>query len=401
MSEYRMRSAVFCHAAEDANLARELGAFLELNCRLEVSRDEGLIRADYGLLEAVGHGLSADVVLVLLSPEAVRGAGSREEWEPVLFQQPRIFGTEIVFLLARHCKFPELIRRRNFFDLTKDRLAGQRALKRWVMELDWLSQRPIELPQASSSAGGDPELLEDLARRVVDRPGVEIDIGRELALALAYAHQADFEGVLWLNCANRSNAGMLGDVANRLGLRLAGTFEQNREELEKFCANRRFLFVFEHAASENRESMALPGKASLIFIAPGAMPSPRSLGETAALFSAWRQDLDACLGALGDAQYHLRGWQLPVDDFWQTRVSLGSAMFDVLKHCGRLAEACEVVDLVVSAVGANCDLLAARRLQSERNWILEEWGQPIDPSSRMALREEPRQLSLEFGGEIG
>lgn len=392
-----MRSAIMCYAAEDTSLARELGAFLELNCPLEVFQDEGLIRADYGFLDAVGRGLSADLVLVLLSPDSVPKVWRRDEWVPVLFEQPRELGSEIVFLLARDCKFPELIRRRDFFDLSQDRLAGQRALKRWLLERDRFFQCVIELPQEGLGGSRDRDVLEKLEYRLADRPGVESDLSREVALAFVHTHKADFEGIFWLNCANRSRAGILGDMAHRLDLRLSGNLEQNRCALANFCAGRRCLFLFEHLAPEDREFLTFDGKASVIFVAQGATPNQRSLMETAALFSSRTQDLDACLSALGDAQNHLRGLQLAAHDTWQTRVSLGSAMFALLRHCGRLAEACEVLEVMASARAAKGDSFALYRLEWEKSWLLEQWGQPVNPSARVALLKEPKQLSLEFG----
>ncbi|MFZ0591239.1 MAG: toll/interleukin-1 receptor domain-containing protein [Bryobacteraceae bacterium] len=93
-----MRSAVLCHAAEDAALASELASFLELNCPVTVAQDEGLIRADYGLLDAVERGLSADTTLVLLSPDSVPNVWPpREEWEQILLKQPRESGSDIGF----------------------------------------------------------------------------------------------------------------------------------------------------------------------------------------------------------------------------------------------------------------------------------------------------------------
>jgi hypothetical protein len=71
-------------------------------------------------------------------------------------------------LLVRDRKFPELIRRRNFFDLTQDRLAGQRALKRWLLERDPFSQRVVELPQEGLGGRKNPDLLEEPERQLAD-----------------------------------------------------------------------------------------------------------------------------------------------------------------------------------------------------------------------------------------
>jgi TIR domain len=393
-----MRSAVLCHSGEDAAFASELARFLELNCPLTVFQEEGLIRADYGLLDAIERGLSAGVALVLLSPDSVPKAWPpREEWEPLLLKQPRELGSEIAFLLARDCKFPVLLRRgRTFFDLSQDRLNGQRALKRWLLERDPFFQCAVELPEEWHPAGTGGDFFERLRRRLADWPGVESDISREAALEFAHAHKPDFEGVFWLNCANRSRAGILGDTAHHLGLRLAGTAEQNRSALGEFCAGRRCLFIFEHLAPEDTELVTFEGKASVIFTAPGAMPSPRSLEETSALFSAWTQNLDLCLSALGDAQHHLRGLLVSEGDPMQARMSLGSAAFALLKHSDRLAEAYEVLEMMANAMRAKGDQFSLYRLEWEMSWLREAWDQPATPPSAPPPLKEPAQLSLEF-----
>ncbi len=393
-----MRSAVLCHAAEDAALAGELASFLELNCPVTVFQDEGLIRADYGLLDAVERGLSADITLVLLSPDSVPNVWPpREEWEQILLKQPRESGSDIGFLLARECKFPVLLSRgRNFFDLCRNRLAGLRVVKRWLLEQDPFFQGVVELPEERHSARAGDEFFERLRCQLADRPGIESDVSQEAALEFAHSHKPDFEGMFWINCAHRSRAGILGDTAHRLGFRLSGTAEQNRSVLEDFCAGRRCLFIFEHVAPEGKELVTFQGKASVIFTAPGTVPSLRSIEETSALFSGWTQNVDLCLSALGDAQHHLRGLPASEGDSLQARMSLGSAAFTLLKHCDRLAEAYEVLEMMANAMRAKGDQFSLYKLEWEKSWFREAWNQPVTLPSVPPLRKEPAQLFLEF-----
>src|SRR5580704_11254242 len=118
-----IQSAVICHAAEDAALAGEIAAYLESNCALTVSLEEG-----DDLVGAVEIGLSADIVLAALSPASVPKPWKRETWEPVFLRQPGLLGSRLACLLLRECRFPELFRRGSFFDLSGDSLAGMRAL---------------------------------------------------------------------------------------------------------------------------------------------------------------------------------------------------------------------------------------------------------------------------------
>lgn len=72
-------------------------------------------------------------------------------------------------------------------------------------------------------------------------------------------------------------------------------------------------------------------------------------------------------------------------------------MFALLKHAGRLAEACEVLEVLTNAASAKGDVFAVYRLEWEKSWLLEEWGQPVTPATRPAWLEQPLQLSLGFG----
>ena len=392
-----MRSAVLCHASEDAGFASELASFLESNCPLIVSREEGLVGTGRDLVDAVEWALSAELVLTLLSPDSVPKTWPRDKWEPVLLDNPRELGTQVAFLLLRNCKFPELLRRHNFFDLSQDRLAGQRALKRWILEQDSPFENPLELPEPCPATATACDILPELERRLADRPGLEIDINPETALAFAHTYTDDFEGVFWLNCARRSRAGILGDTAQALGLRLSDAAEQNWRALRDFCAHRRCLFIFEHVDAADRELVAFEGKTSVIFSSPSPPPTPRPLEEVMALFASWTRNADVCLHALGDAQWHLNKLLVDGRESWTALISLGRAMVALLKHYDRLAEAYEVLELMANATRAKEDVLAVHRLEWEKSWILEHWGQPVSLPIRTSLSKQPAQLSLEFG----
>jgi hypothetical protein len=373
-----MRSAVLCHALQDAQFAKELGDFLELNCPLTVSHQEA---AD--VVEAVERGLS-DVTLVLLSPDC--SLGKRERWEPVLLNQPKELGTDIAFLLLRECKFPDLLRRQHFFDLSQDLLLGRRALKRWLLKHS--HQITVNLPDRSAAQVLTSEALEDLRSRLADSPGPEEDLAPEAALAFAHACKDEFEGVFWIDCAHRSRAGILGDAAQALGLRLSGTLEQNRTALRDFCAGRRCLFVLENIAAEDQQFATFAGKSSVIFTDRGLPRSRRSFEETAALFSAWTRNTDACLPALGDARSFLRTSK--------DSMQLGPSMVALLKHQDRLAEAYEILDMLVQAARATDDLASLRRFAWEQSWILERWDEPVSLDVPLPLFREPKQLTLAF-----
>ena len=389
-----MRSAVLCYAAEDADLAHELAGFIKLNCPAAVFEQEGLIGPNDDLLDTAERALSADYLLVLLSPDSVPDAWVRERWERILVDGARNFGTQVACVLLRACKFPGVLRRKVFFDLSDHRLAGQRALKRWLLRQDPFFETAVQLPERSASAELQSEALDDLECRLADQPGVQADVAKELALAFAHISADDFECVFWLNCANRSRAGILGDTAQLLHLKLRGTLEQNAQVLQEFCATRRLLFVFEHVAPSDQELVAFGGKTSVIFVAENSSQAHGSLEETGALFSHWKSNLDLSLNALGNAQYHMGKLPEYSGERWHMAISLGLAASSCLKHAGRLAEADELLELMIRALQARGDLFTAAQLEWERSWILEEWGVSVPPRAGSMPSSQPIQLSL-------
>jgi hypothetical protein len=144
--------------------------------------------------------------------------------------------------------------------------------------------------------------------------------------------------------------------------------------------------------AEDRELVDFTGRASLIFVASGAATRVPSLEPVATLFSSWTRNHEACLGALGDAQYWLRRL-LACPGRLPEALRLGAAMAALLKHCDRLAEAQETLDMMAQAARAQGDLLTAHRLAWEQSWILERWGQPAC-TAPPGPRAEPTQLDL-------
>jgi hypothetical protein len=377
------QSAIICHTPEDAAVVGEIAAYLEINCALTVSRE--VISHDDGqdLIDAVEIGLSADIVLVALSPASVPNPWKRERWEPVFLRQPGVPGTRLACLLLRECRFPELFRRGSFFDMSGDLLSGIRALKRWVYGL---SQAEAPIKGAGQPVNGGN--FEALRRRIADRPGVETDLGLEEALAFSEECREDFEGVFRIDCVRRSRAGILGDIAHALGLRLPDSAERNRTALIGFCANRRCLFLFDHLAGEERDVAELGGKTSII-LTESELPERRPLDELERLFTHWPRHPDDCLRTLGDAQSWLRSGED------RASMQLGYALLALLKNFDRLAEVCEILDLMAHAAHAAGDLLTAHRLAWEQSTIRQQWGETIAIAEPVVV-PAATQLLLEF-----
>ena len=154
-----MRSTILCYAAADADFARELAGFIELNCAATRFDKEALIQPGCDLIDAAERALSADCLLILLSPDSWSGTWLRARWEPILVDEARKFETQIAYVLLRPCKFPDVFRRNAFFDLSEDRLAGQRILKRWLLRQNPFFRARLSSPNPARRPGSRLRLL--------------------------------------------------------------------------------------------------------------------------------------------------------------------------------------------------------------------------------------------------
>lgn len=390
-----MQSLVICSAPADKATAGKIRRYLDVNCSFIAVQEEAVVSSPNELLETVDLALSAEIVLLLLSPGAIPNTWSREQWEPVLVDQPRELHTALAFLLVRPCRFPEILRKQRFFDLSTDLPTGLRKLRRWLLEQNPLKQERIELlPAVLHNVTSALPKLEHL----VDEPGSAYDIPREPALAFAHAHTRDFEGVFWLDCAGRSRTGLIGDTAHALGLQLTGPTAQNAATLREFCANRRCLFIFDALAAEHRELLTFNGRTSAIFTTgPEEQFSEAPLAETVELFACWRTDPETCLHQLREAE---RCFQTLQNDRSAEIVSLvrdlGAHTFGLLRQHNRLAEAYEVLDFLSKLAWNEGNASDLRRWEWEKSWIREKWDQAAGPPLRLGTILEPEQLSLSF-----
>ncbi len=327
--------------------------------------------------------------MLLLSPAL--NLGKREEWEPVLFGEAEELGRQVAYVLLRPCKFPELFRKKAFFDLSAQRLGGMRALRRWILRRDPFFQRATNVGELPAPTGGPKALFE--LDHLLDEPGAQYGVDRELALRFARAHVNDFEGVFRVDCAYRSRAGILGDTAHALGMSLSGPVEENAQRLRALCSDHRLLLIVEHIEPVDAAFMAAGEKTSFLFVTEQNPPAPASLKTTANLFANWQTRCDECFAWLGQAQWHVRNLKTYDGESAKAAVSLGSAAALFLRNRDRLAEAYEFLEMTRDGLCARGDTLGAAGLDWEMSWIREEWGGPVAPRSRM-LPAPPVQLSL-------
>ena len=369
-------SIVFCYATADEGAARELAAFLETNLDCEVSLGEGVIGPDQDLIAAAEQALSADAAVVLLSPASAPKVWKREQWEPVFFGEAGEFRTPLGFALVRDCKFPELLRRRAFFDLSRDPLQGARDARHWLMRREGSAARTT--------------VLAELRSGIADEPGFARSVPGETARAFASAYGSDFEAVHRVACHGRSAAGILGDLGYSIGIRMAGNAAQNRATLASECLVHRWLFILEDLPPEHAEWCAFRGRTSVLMAESEQLVEPASVEELSAAFFTFPRDNERCAPLTGSAT--LRVFELLRSDF-ESGLRLGWALLAVLKSFARFAEMIEVLAAMEEAARLRRDDMALFKIEWEQSWISEEsdtWGIRILPTAG----EDVAQLSL-------
>jgi TIR domain len=231
-----LKTVFLAHARADHDTARQLAEFLEFGCNLTCYVDDGLIGGEQDLISKAEEGLSADVLVLLLSPASSPARWVRERWEPVLFDAARRGSVEVVTVLLHECSFPPLLLRRNFIDGTTNPLTARRLLKRWF----WQRERePATLPITEFSSG-----LENLYATLADRGGTALASGDDASRFAREAEQ-DFEAVLWVPCQGRTLAQAAGELGHQLGIALDGTAEDNCGRIRDVLGARRCLVVLD------------------------------------------------------------------------------------------------------------------------------------------------------------
>ncbi len=369
-----LRQLVICHAPADAETALRLADFFEANLPFRVAREEGVVTADLDLIDTVEIALSAEAVLVLLSPDSVPAKWERARWEPVFVQEQAELGCQLGFVLMRACAFPELFRRRPFFDLTGDFVPVARRLNQWLLD----PERPITKTESMDSG------IADLRVRLADRPGIAVDLSDADTSSFIDACARDFHAVHRIDCSDRTPAGIFGQIGRVLGLRLPGTTEDSRGDVARYCESNRDLLVFQNLSQDQRELVSFGGKASTIFVAPESRVEVAA-NTVCESFFGWPRDLERCADLLGAAYAHLPA--LLANDY-ETGKRLGWAVLALLRNWERNTEAAEFLDLMLPAAQANADQQALFRIERELCWLRDTpfTDAPADPG--------PLQMSL-------
>ncbi len=328
-----MLSVFPAHAPADEPFAHELTLFLEAGCDDLAVASDAVVKLGADLLSSAEIGLSADVLLLLLSPASNLVRWQRDRWEPILFTQAEETGTRVGVVLLGACTFPDLFRRKlRFFDATSDTRAALRGIKRWINGI-----RSSTWPDFTFS-----EDLEPLYQSLADQPGT---LAATSAQAGRFAREAarDFEAVCRIPAHGKTLAQIAGELGAQLEMTLDGPLEDNCRRIRNLLSSRRCLVIFD-APQVSLDTLSPTDRASVL------ITDERSAPDTPKTFAAARR----------------------------------------LVNAGRFAEAYEILSQLYDA-GIETESCAR-----EMVWICDHWGRYVESSLlRTEYRLAPtEQLSL-------
>ena len=206
---------------------------------------EGRLRSDQHLVDLAEQ--SSGLLVLLLSKDSWPQRLPRERWDPLLLEHP------LACVLLNACPFPDLLRRRAFFNTQHEN--AERGLKRWL----WRQLR--ESAEASRAEWSSD--LEDLYATLADRPGVK-EASAELARRFAREAAGEFERVLWIPCYGRSLAECAGELGTQLGLVMDGREADNFRRILETMAARRCLVVLDGPAEPIRAALGVENRCSIL-----------------------------------------------------------------------------------------------------------------------------------------
>ncbi len=249
-----MLSVFPAHAPEDAPFAQQLTAFLEAGFDARLFTDDAVIRPGEDLISTAAMGLTADILVVLMSPASSPVRWPRERWEPVFFEQAPQSNTRIAVFLLEECLFPRLLSRKfKFLDATKSRLKAMRLLKRWLWSIQ-LETSHVTLQSAD---------LESVYQELADQPGT-LTVPGETASRFVGEAAGEFEAVFWIPAHRRTLAQIAGELGAQMGMTLDGPLEENCPRIRAMLSTRRCLVVFD-SPQVAVDSILAHGRTSYLF----------------------------------------------------------------------------------------------------------------------------------------
>ncbi len=248
-----MLSVFPAHDPADAPHAHEISAFLEIGAEVSCSLLDSAVKPGEDLLHAAEAGLSADVLLLLISSASNLPKWPLERWQSILFAQAQDMETTVALWLIDDSRPPALLQRTvKTFDANGPRLRALRRMKRWIQGLRHKT---------------DPEMifspdLENLYREVSDKPGSATASG---TMAERFAREAtgDFDGVFHVPAHGKSLVQIAGELGSQMQLELDRELEDNCKRIRAALAANRYLAVFD-APEVAVDSLTPAGRSSFL-----------------------------------------------------------------------------------------------------------------------------------------
>lgn len=374
-------SLAVVYAPADGAAGEEIASYLARNCAVDI---EHIKVSDRDLVGTMGRALGADVVVVLLSADAVPARMPREEWEPVFVDAREEHGTEVAYVPLRECVFPKVLLRDNVFAPSPDLREAARGLKRWLFQLRPPSRHGFFVRPGVSVESDWAGMYQEFG----DQPAIGVVSDATAVRAFANRAQPDFESVFWVDCRGCTLAEAAGELAAQLAVRAPGDVASNTATLRSVCGARRCLIVLEGADDELAEAFRDFGLTSIIVIRPGepaATVDAASAARTRHRLASWVSRPGDAPGS-GEIRRTLM-WLLEDRSRWGEAREFARAAIAYYKFNERFAEAFEVVGLIGTAE-------TTLEWSRERVWILEGWGVLVDRARVAELNPQGEQLAL-------
>lgn len=260
------------HSTKDRGFVEKLAAELRANgvepwlCEVDIEHGDNFVAK-------IEEGLKgSDLVVLVLSPEAVASAWTQEEWTAVRAREVADSRIRLGVLLLRDCEVPELLRTKPRFDGRTDPESAIREVVAWGGRMR--DQRRLAESKAPRSfLGYEPKdfvgrerYLERLRAALVEQPGVFLLHGEPgsgkstLALKFAWKAQAAFDAVVFQTCGRRSAEEIAVELAGRLKLEnvRAAPPEVQLEAAQNWLRERLSLLVLDDVWNDDVAKL-LPG----------------------------------------------------------------------------------------------------------------------------------------------
>lgn len=217
-----MLDVCLCHSRSSAPVAEAIVNRLERCAEAKVWLEETDSSAT--LVDVWEGGLSSAAIILLLDSQGVPSRVTRSRWDPVLRHFSGNLEPPIACVRIGDPAYPHLLERKNFYFWQNETVPVLRAIEEWILSLHTLQIatkfEPARLPWFASREAELNEIWEKLVDSGGGLLALESDEeAGKTALAQEFVRRASghFRDVLWIGCGDRSEASILGELADQLG----------------------------------------------------------------------------------------------------------------------------------------------------------------------------------------